>query len=694
MRNLNRSLALFACIGACMAVTVPARAQKFNFPTNEDLRHVGALAGPQLSPDGKDVLLEVADSANKGGREHIWLVNIRQNTARELTYTPASDFSTDRRGEFAATWMPDGGSILFLAHRGKFTKLYRLPMDGGEARPYDLKVLPPVDESKSADAVPPVKGAAAGKAAPIEINVSFYSVSPNGKFIAVTARDPETPGEAKEKREKADAVWVDHDPHGTRLYLLHPAGGKLVPTSVPPDVRRVAWSKRGNRLVAIVSGMNQVSDLHPANSAWLLDVADPAHPKRLAEVPATIEGGAWSQTGSTFYFLAQCAGNAPPGYSDLYALNLATGKITDLTGGFSGSLGYGLPLATRAGVLQTVQVGTRVTLLEVSSSANRVLHFAMPVVRQMETNATQTGWVWLGTGSATPTTLYYAARLGDQPIALHAPSVIPKPWTPVHAKIVRWTNGGLDLEGLLYLPPEATTGQKVPLVVDVHGGPTGAWIDDYSVFNEFLLGHGWAVFEPNPRGSTGYGRKFVAANYNDLGGGDYRDIMAGVDAIIAKNPINAARMVLMGYSYGGEMAGFVEGKTTRFKAIIAGAPVIDQESEYGTEGGSWYDRWFYGLPWEHSADAWRQSPLAWASHAKTPMLLLQGQADTTDPLGQSEEMYRALRQMGVPVDLVEYPRENHGPLAEGIFGMPSPEPWHGFDARRRIVKFIDAAFAK
>ncbi len=149
----------------------------------------------------------------------------------------------------------------------------------------------------------------------------------------------------------------------------------------------------------------------------------------------------------------------------------------------------------------------------------------------------------------------------------------------------------------------------------------------------------------------------------------------------------------MGYSYGGEMAGFVEGKTDRFKAVISGAPVIDQFSEYGTEGGSWYDRWYFGKPWEHMNDAWRQSPLSGAANAKTPFMLLQGESDTTDPLGQAEEMYRALRQEGVPVELVTYPRENHGPLAIGMLGHPSPEPWHGFDARQRVVNFINAAFS-
>lgn len=686
--------ALSALLSIALAIPIGALAQKPTFPNNEALRHVRALANPQLSPDGKMVLLEVADSTAKGGKNHLWLVNIQQNSARQLTFTPSNDSFKDKRGEYDAHWLPDGKSILFLAHRDQHTQLFRLPLSGGEAHPYPLKVLPAVDESKSPNAIPPVKTPSNAKPKPLAIDVSYYAASPNGDYIAVTARDPETPGEKKETKEKADAVWVDHDPHGTRLYLLNPSTGKLTNTAVPPDVRHVSWSPHGHRLIAIASGMNHLNEVHPSNSAWLLNVSNPSHPQKLSEIPATVEGGTWSHDGSIFYFLAQSAANTPPGYEDLYALDIATHHVANLTHGFSGSLNYGLPIATRSGVLQSVQMGTRITLMKAHAGTHQILNFPTPVVQSLATNSSQSGWVWLGTGSITPTTLYYAANLQNPPTALRAPSVLPASWTPVKARVIHWTNEGFHLEGILYLPPQATATHKVPLIVDVHGGPTGAWVNDYSQFNEFLLGHGWAVFEPNPRGSTGYGARFVAANHNDLGGGDYRDIMTGVDAVIAQAPIHPSHLALMGYSYGGEMAGFVEGKTTRFQAIISCAPVIDQESEYGTESGSWYDRWFYGLPWEHAADAWRQSPLSFAAHAKTPLLLIQGQADTTDPLGQSQEMYRALRQMGVPVDLVEYPRENHGPLARGIFGMPSPEPWHGFDARQRIVKFIGAAFSK
>jgi dipeptidyl aminopeptidase/acylaminoacyl peptidase len=368
--------------------------------------------------------------------------------------------------------------------------------------------------------------------------------------------------------------------------------------------------------------------------------------------------------------------------------------VHELSAGFDGSTSREGPISDGDSVLQAVQIGVDTTVLRFTAGHRVSLHFDAATVSQLSTNDRRTGWVWIGSSSTQPPTLYFAASLDQPGRALSTPAIEPAGWTAVRSRLVTWKNGGLTIQGLLYLPPPAGTGHKVPLIVNVHGGPTGAFVDRWNPFIEFLLGHGWAVLCTNPRGSTGYGAAFAAANRYDMGGADLKDILAGVDAVLAQYPLDPDRMALIGYSYGGEMAGFMEGKTTRFKAIIAGAPVIDQESEYGTESGSWYDRWFYGgFPWEHAADAWKQSALAYAGHAKTPLLLLQGEADRTDPRGQSEEMFRALRQMGVPVDLIEYPREDHGPLATGIFGEPSPEPWHGFDGRQRIVGFLDEAFA-
>ncbi len=396
-------------------------------------------------------------------------------------------------------------------------------------------------------------------------------------------------------------------------------------------------------------------------------------------------------------FSAATPEDAPPGYDELFALRAgdAGAKPVRLSAGFAGQLNASALFFGQDGsLIAQAGIGTRASAVRIGLDGKRgvaPIDLGSPVISGLDTNRAQSGWLWLAESGGQAQKLCFAQHLGEACIALPVADLAPSGLRSVEPQRVEWKSDGFTIEGLLYLPPD-TGSAKAPLVVDVHGGPFGSFENRNDAFVAFLVGHGWAVLRPNPRGSSNYGVKFAAANKNDLGGGDYRDIMAGVDAVLAKYPLDAAKMALMGYSYGGEMAAFVEGKTDRFKAVISAAPVIDQFSEYGTERGSWYDRWYFGKPWEHLEDAWRQSPLAGAAKAKTPFLLLQGESDTTDPLGQSEEMYRALRQEGVPVELVTYPREDHGPLAGGMYGRPSPEPWHGYDARQRVVEFLNKAF--
>ena len=666
-----------------------------HFPSNEDLRHFRAMDAPRLSPDGQRVLIEIADSTADGGRRHLWLLDLHGNSFRQLTFSPAGKKSDKDNGETSGEWMANG-DILFLAHRGEHTQLFRLPMQGGEAVAFDLKVAPPVDMSTQPDAVPPPtaeKQSVPGHSAElVAIDVSGFAIAPDGKTIAVWARDPQTPGEKKQQDDKADAVWVNHDPHLTRLYLLDPATSRLTATDVPGDVQGAAWSGQSDQLIAEVEAPNGAGDLGPARSLWLVKSSDPQHPSKLQAIPATARAVAWAKDGTGIFFLGQARQDAPPGYEDLYQFQLGGNTVRDLSDGLQQSIGYENPMVdTDGAVLLSVENHEQATIGRfVPGKPPELLHFDLPQVRSLSTNIRHNGWVYLASSSTQPDTLYYTEKLGTPGRALPTPSMMPPDMRAVATRLVHWSSDGRTIDGLLSLPPEAA-GQRVPLIVDVHGGPLGAWLDGYNQFTNFLLGQGWAVLRVNPRGSSGRGATFAAANKNDLGGGDYRDIMAGVDAALQHFSVDPQRLALIGYSYGGEMAGFVEGKTNRFKAVVSGAPVIDQFSEYGTESDSWYDRWYFGKPWEHMADAWRQSPLSGAAHARTPFLLLQGESDTTDPLGQSQEMYRALRQMGVPVEMVQYPRDNHGPLAIGLLGRPSREPWHGFDARQRVLQFLHKA---
>jgi dipeptidyl aminopeptidase/acylaminoacyl peptidase len=685
-RGWQRSIYLTALVAG--AASVQLHAADAGAPSNEDLRHVRAIAEPQVSPDGGRVLIRVTDATADGGRHHLWLVEVGSNTARQLTFSPTAD----KFGEHNGLWLGDGSSIVFLAKRTEHVQLFRLPMSGGEAHAYEISVAPVVDDSQEPDAIPPRKPSdPPAQRDPVPLDIDQYEPAPDGRIIAIVARDPQTPGEKKQKDEKADALWVDHDKHGQRLYLLDAESGKLTAVAVASDVTKVAWAKKSDRLIALSEGSNHAGDLGPAVTAWLVDPANPTHPSQLTELPATIRGGTWSEDGSQFFFKAQAKPDAPPGYDDLFVLSLGDRSVRNLTADFGGSLGPEDPLVIGPAVFQAVQRGFHRGYLRVSCGKAQELPFDHPVVRALQCSVRHAPCAWLGESGTQAPALYFASQPGQAARPLNTPTLLPAKWQTPAVHAVRWKNEGLDIEGMLYLPAQAAAG-KVPLIVEVHGGPTGAFSVSFSPMTDHLLAQGWAVLMTNPRGSTGYGAAFVAANKNDLGGSDLKDIMAGVDAVLAAYPIDRNKLALMGYSYGGEMAAFVEGKTDRFKAIISAAPVIDQQSEYGTEDESWYDRWFYGKPWEHSEDAWRQSPLAYVAHAKTPFMLIQGEGDTTDPLGQSLEMYRALRQQGVPVQMLQYPRDNHGPLGTNMYGFPNTEPWHGFDARRRLVQFIKSAF--
>ena len=683
-----------ATLALCLSVALPAVATETpdSFPSNEAMRHFRSLNDPRLSPDGNRALLRVDDSTADGGKSHLWLIDVGGKKPRQLTFSPNSD----KRGERDGQWAPDAESVLFLAHRGEQTGLYALPMDGGEAQALDIKVRPIVDASRVKEALPPAKPDATPE--PVEdlpVDIESYRISPDGAWIAFIARDPETPGEKKQKEAKADAQWVDNDLHGTRLYLFRRDTSKVTPVPIASDVRELAWRDDSSGLIALVEAPHSAGDLGFARTSWFLEIADPEHPRQLAGLPASIDHAVWAADGRSIVYPAQARRDTPPGYGDLYISELAAaGKSRNLTDGLEGSIHSEAPITLPdGGVVQLISRGVdvAVAVYPPGTATPKFLQLPVATVENVRTNARRNGWLFLGSSGGLSPALYYTSELTGTVKRLETPSVAPDHARSVAPKRIQWTHEGLRIDGLLYLPPEAAS-RSVPLIVEVHGGPLGIYTDRFAPYVDFMVGHGWAVLRTNPRGSLGRGAAFAAANKNDLGGADYRDIMAGVDYVLKTEHLDSTRMALMGYSYGGEMAGFVEGRTTRFRAIVSGAPVIDQYSEYGTEAESWYDRWYFGKPWEHPADAWRQSPLARVGAAKTPFLLLQGEADTTDPLGQSQEMYRALRQNGVPVDLVTYPRDNHGPLGFALFGAPTTEPWHGFDARRRIVTFIEKAF--
>ncbi len=679
---------------ACMEVWQAPFASADTFPTNEQLREVRRIEDPRLSPDGRKVLFRFVDATADGGRGHLWITPTDGGSAQPLT---ASGLGTDSQGEHGGVFSADGSSVWFLAKRDKHQGLFRLPLSGGEAMAVPVTLPVRVDDILAGDTIASVvSGVPSVMGTRMAVDVQGFRLSPEGTSLAVWARDPQTPGEKALADAKADATLVDHETHRVRLVLMDPRAATAAVRDVDLsgacaacDVQDVEWSPDGQDLLVILAPAHRTGDLGPQNSGWIVHVQGNDTLERLALLPPTVMTAAYSADGRRVYVTAQALADTPPGYPSFYAIELASGQIHDWNEGEAIPAGRPQDLGDGA-VLVAGQQGLDAPLLRFDPAERLPSQWSPGVAVVDGVDAHAAGIAFVGSSSGKAPALYFAQHFGEAPRRLDTPSVLDGVAT-IAARRIEWTFEGRRLQGLLALPSDVS--HRVPLIVEVHGGPLGAYSDRYDPFVDFLVGQGWAVLRTNPRGSTGRGPDFAAANRNDLGGGDYRDVMSGVDWVLEHAPVDPTKLALVGYSYGGEMAGFVEGRTRRFKAIVSGAPVIDQFSEYGTEESSWYDRWYFGKPWEHGTDAWRQSPLSGAANAHTPFLLLQGEADVTDPLGQSQEMYRALRQSGVAVELVTYPREDHGGLARGLYGEPSPEPWHGFDARERILRFIHRAFA-
>ncbi len=456
-----------------------------HFPTTDDLRHLKALGGPQLSPDGKSVLFVVTDATADGAKSHIWFVSSAggADTLRQLTFSPPAD----KRGERSPAWAPDGSAIFFLAHRGEHSQLFRLDLRGGEAMPYDMKVMPAVDQSKEKDAIPPPgaekkdadkkdadkkeadKKADADKEKKPEslaIDVGGFAISADGKWLAVWASDPETPGEKKEKDAKADADWVNHDIHGTRLYLagLKADGsldGELKASGVAPNVRNVAWSAASDKLLVVTEPMNDLSDLGPAGQAFVVEADNADKPQKLDAIPPTVGGIAFSPDESTIVFSAKPPEDAPPGYDEFYALpkESSGAKVTSLSSGFMGQLGSGpLYFPPDGSLVAQAGVGTHATPVRLSLDGTKPpapIDLGAPVVTGLNTNRKKTGWVWLAESGGQPEKLCYAEHLGDACSALPIPELAPANLRSVEPELVKWTSGPLNIEGLLYIPPNA-----------------------------------------------------------------------------------------------------------------------------------------------------------------------------------------------------------------------------------------------
>ncbi|MBZ5539812.1 MAG: S9 family peptidase [Acidobacteriia bacterium] len=609
--------------------------------TPEAALNLRTLSDLQFSPDGARLALVVTEPPKGEGRaHHIWVLDKASGAMRQFTFSAKSETSP--------RWSPDGAALAFLSNRDEFAQIYLLRTAGG------------------GEAAALTKG---------KRNITNFAWSPDGKQIAFLAPDAKSEAEEKKEKDKDDARAVDKDDKRPRLWLLNVASGETrALTASNWQVSEVVWLPAGDTL--LIAATDHPESDQETQRIFSASAADGSL-KQIAAPRGPFGNLRVSPSGQILSYIG-CREDGPEPH-DLLLQPLSGGAARNVTGASLDRLVFDYRWRPDGGILAVAADGFRNIFAAIGPTGLRQELPALATNPGQFALASSGEVAFAGQTATEPQELW----LWDQKSAPRKLSHFNDAWQqyalakPEYYKYMSFD--GLAIEAALFKPAGYDGKSKLPLIALIHGGPTGNWEDAIETWGQLLVARGYAVFYPNIRGSIGYGQKFVESNRADWGGADFKDVMAGVDDLVARGIADPDKLGIGGWSYGGYMAEWAITQTTRFKAAVSGAGMANLISEYGTEEHPSYDEWFWGVPYEKPEGFLNSSPFLYLKNAKTATLILQGEEDTIDPLGQSQELYRGLKRYGVPTELVVYPRENHGFVEEK----------HVLDRLKRILAWYD-----
>ena len=639
--------------------------------TSDDILALKSVSDPRVSPDGLWVVYVVQELTDDKSdyQSDLWLVPAAGGEARRLTGSPANDDHP--------RWSPDGKLIAFLSERPRPGK--KPEGDSDEAKRQIWVIRPDGGEAT------PLSDAPA--------SISDFEWSPQGASLAFLAKEPK--GEERRKKEKdKDDAWTPSQVYPwNRLWVLNVADRKasqitrgafhVTGFSFSPDGRRLALAAQPTPLIPD----NFNSDLYVVSASG-------GSPTELVRRKGTDSSPSWSPDGKWIAFVSQDA-RSTEWYTNEYLCVVAPagGPVRNLTAGFDERVvppggGQAAP-----GDLVWTPDGRSILFQAAQRTAQHIFRASLDggrveaVTRGPELNSSPSlsadggTIVFLREDSEHPREVWHMHGARGEPEPLTDTNPRARDMLAFRKEPVAWKGAdGRDIEGLLILPPGTGAGRRVPLILNVHGGPAGTHANSCTVASRLypwplFAQKGYAILFPNPRGSGGYGEAFRAANVRDWGGRDYEDLMSGVDAMIERGIADRARLAVCGWSYGGFMTSTIVTKTDRFRAAIVGAGVTDLMSMAGTCDIPDFNRSYFGAwPWEDPQVYVDHSAVMHAGNVKTPTLLVHGQSDERVPTSQGWEFYTALRKLGVPTDLLLLPRQPHGPREPKL--LRTVQQWH------------------
>ena len=625
----------------CAVVAAQAGTKKM---TVEDSLAIHRVAGPKFSPDGNWILYTETEWDRKGDRQvsHIWV-------GRASGGAGPVKLTSGEKGETAPQWAPDGSRIAFLADRGAAdakngNQIWIIRPDGGEAE----------------------------KLTSEEGAISEFQWAPNGKRIAFVTADERKDKTDREKRkkDKFDAILVDADYNYSHLWTIELDGkAKKRVTEGAFTTSTPRWSPDSKSIAYAQSGMGkQESSFFDLNADRNSDIyvvsAEGGAPKRLTSNPGPDTNPTWSPDGSEIAYLSAMDPRSWAEKVDVVVMPASGGAPKDLTKDFPDSATGAKWSPDGKNIYWDAEEGVRRHIFRVPVSGGKIVHITEGEMIYADFDLSPDGTRMASTvdNSMSPAEIWIVNISGSGRTRLSHANPQFDDFAVAKSEAVRWKGpDNFEVEGWLTYPLDYQAGKKVSMILNIHGGPYGANTARFDARAQIFAAHGYAVLAPNPRGSTGYGTKFEQANVADWGGKDFGDLMAGVDAMIAKGVADPNKLLVMGGSYGGFMTFWTITQTNRFKAAIGHAGISDWYSFYGQSdipGLMAYG--FAGQPWKATATYRKYSPITYVDKVKTPIMITHGEQDRRVAIQQAEEYYRGLIGNGVEAIFVRYPREGHG----------------------------------